>query len=582
MVFRALTTIYILSVFVIWIGGCTPAQYAEQADKDAYKVLGGGEKRVFGEADSFDVGYNPLGAGPNQPLKPIHIGNKVIGFEKETAQLTVGDCLQIAFRNSRRYQNQKEVLYTSALNLANTRRGWDTMLLGGDIDADASFERIRNIGTNKSASAGIGPTLTQRFINGGVLTFAATLDWLSDVTMGSNTNVVNSLIQANFTQPLLRGAWRGLAYEDQYRRERNFLFAVFDFDRFRQTFAAGIYSNYYSVLRQKDQLTNEKANIERLKQTYMVTKAKSDEGEVSPIQTDQAESDYLTAEISYIRSKQSYQNSLDGFKITLGLPIEANIGVNYPQAWNELNAQPLKSIPFKDENNAVDIALAVRPDVLTQRAGVRDAERNLVIAADAFNPQLDLAIGLNVEGTPERDFTNLQFHHATQFAGVTLNYQLDQTDNRDTYRRTLIACDRAYRDLSQFLDNVRLDVRESYRQLLQSGESYDIQKRNVKVAKRRSLLASYQQKEGLASARDVLEADRSLLNAQNGQTGSRISYATTRTTFLADMGMLYVDEKGLIHEREKPEKFERIRQLYPYVGEPDQERKSGDAAPARD
>ena len=38
-------------------------------------------------------------------------------------------------------------------------------------------------------------------------------------------------------------------------------------------------------------LTNEKANIERLYQTFMVTKAKSDEGEVSPIQTDQAESD---------------------------------------------------------------------------------------------------------------------------------------------------------------------------------------------------------------------------------------------------------------------------------------------------
>ena len=33
------------------------------------------------------------------------------------------------------------------------------------------------------------------------------------------------------------------------------------------------------------------------------------------------------------------------------------------------------------------------------------------------------------------------------------------------------------------------------------------------------------------------------------------------------MGMLYVDEKGLIHEREKPAKFDRIQQLYPYVGE---------------
>lgn len=569
-------------MFAMWIGGCTPAQYAEQADKDAYKTLRGGEKRVFGEPASFDVNYNPLGAGPNQPLKPIHIGNKVIGFGEQKSQLTVGDCLQIAFRNSRNYQNQKETLYLSALGLANTRRGWNIPLLGGDIDAEASFERIRNLGTNKSAAASIGPTLTQRFINGGVLTLAATLDWLSDVTMGSNTNVINSLIQANFTQPLLRGAWRGLAYEDQYRRERDFLFAVFGFDRFRQTFAAGIYANYYAVLRQKDQLTNEKANIERLQQTYLLTKAKSDGGQVSLIQADQAQSDWLTAQIAYIRSQQNYENALDSFKITLGLPIEANIGLNYPRAWNELNAQPLKSVPFKQENDAVNIALAVRPDVLTQRASVRDAERNLVIAADAFNPQFDLAVGLNVAGTPERDFTNLQFQHYTKFAGVTFNYALDQTDNRDSYRASLIACDRAYRDLSQFLDEVRLDVRESYRQLQQSGESYEIQTRNLKVAKRRSLLAAYQQEENLANARDVLEAERSLLDAQNGQTRSRITYATTRTSFLATMGMLNVDEKGLIHEREKAEKFERIRQLYPYVGPPGQQRKAGDLAPARD
>ena len=566
MIFRASTTICILSLFAIWIGGCTPAQYAEQADKDAYKTLRGGEKRTFGEAAAFDVDYKPLGGGPNKPPEPIHVGDKVIGFRKDPTQLTVNDCLQIAFRNSRTYQNQKETLYLSALDLANTRRGWNIPLLGGDIDADASFERIRKLGTNKSAAAGIGPTLTQQFVNGGVLTLAATLDWLSDISMGEKTNVVSSLIQANFTQPLLRGAWRGLAFEDQYRRERDFLFAVFTFDRYRQTFASGIYSSYYSVLRQCDQLANEKANIERLYQTYLVTKAKSDEGKVSRIETDQAESDWLTAQVAYLRSQQTFQNSLDSFKITLGLPIKANIGLNYPQAWKELNAQPLKILPFK-EDDAVDIALTVRPDVLTERAGVRDAERNLVIAADQFNPQLDLAVGLDVGSRPPTDFTNLQFHHNTKYAGVTFNYALDQTDNRDAYRTALIACDRAFRDLTQFIDEVRLDVRESYRQLQQSRESYEMQVRNLQVAKRRSLLAAYQQEENLANARDVLEAEQTLLNAQNGQTRSRITYATTRTNFLATMGMLYVDKKGLIHEREKPAKFDRIQQFYPYVGE---------------
>ena len=58
-------------------------------------------------------------------------------------------------------------------------------------------------------------------------------------------------------------------------------------------------------------------------------------------------------------------------------------------------------------------------------------------------------------------------------------------------KRVRKAFDRAYRDLSQFLDQVRLDVRQSYRTLKRSGESYDIQKQNVKVTKRQSLLTAY-------------------------------------------------------------------------------------------
>ena len=46
---------------------------------------------------------------------------------------------------------------------------------------------------------------------------------------------------------------------------------------------------------------------------------------------------------------------------------------------------------------------AARPDVLQERAKVRDADRDVEIAADQFNPQLDIELDVSAESvTPKR------------------------------------------------------------------------------------------------------------------------------------------------------------------------------------
>jgi len=114
---------------------------------------------------------------------------------------------------------------------------------------------------------------------------------------GPPSTTVGSLLEANFTQPLLRGAWRALAYEEQYRLERDFLFAVYDYERFRQTFAAEIVSQYYALLSRRDQLRNEQENIERLESTWQWTQVQAENGEVSSIQAYQARQDLLEAQV---------------------------------------------------------------------------------------------------------------------------------------------------------------------------------------------------------------------------------------------------------------------------------------------
>jgi len=181
------------------------------------------------------------------------------------------------------------------------------------------------------------------------------------------------------------------------------------------------------------------------------------------------------------------------------------------------------------------------------------------IAADAFNPQLDLVLGVTAAGTAPRKPFRVRTDKHVQTASLELDYSLDQTNNRDAYRGALIAHARARRNLDEFLDRVQLDVRQAYRSLVQSRNTYRIQKTSVALATRRTKLALQEQKEGLASTRDVLEAEDALRTSKIALTNALVSYVTTRLEFLATLGMISVDAEGRFHERRDPFYLDKYR-----------------------
>ncbi len=555
----------VLSLFAsAGLTGCTPSQYADQADEDALAVLDQGQRAVYGRERRFDIDYDPVWLSRRDQPTVIRVGEKVIRRSGEPVELTLDEALEVAFRSSRSYQTRKEELFSSALAVANTRRAWNWTLLGGSLDAEASHTQIAKGDGTDSGTGEVGPTLTKRFLHGGQLTLATVLDLATDFVGGSDTTI-GGLVNANFTQPLLQGAWRGLAYEQQYRRERDFLFAVFEYQRFRQELAASIVSDYYNVVRARDELENERATIERLRQALKLTTVLVANGEATVVDQDQAIQSLLSAQIRFQGSRQDYQDAIDRLKLTLGLPIWAEVVPAYEETLARLLEGDPKPMPLKEED-AIALALRTRPDVLVERAQARDAARNVEIAADEFLPQLDLVLDASATGTERREFYRIRWDKHTRSAKLTLQYDLDQTDNRDAYRLALIERDRARRELTEFLDTVRLDVRQQYRTLVRTYRNYRIQQQRVEVARRGRKLALLKQKEGEASTRDVLDAEERLREAQNGLTSEIVRYKSTRLRFLATLGLLAVDDDGQLQEQEHPSDFQRIVERYPYLG----------------
>ena len=93
-----------------------------------------------------------------------------------------------------------------------------------------------------------------------------------------------------------------------------------------------------------------------------------------------------------------------------------------------------------------------------------------------------------------------------------------------------------------------MEWKNALRTLLQARESYKIQAQAVALARRRVTSTNLFLQAGRAQIRDVLEAQESLVSAQNALTAALVDYRVAELELQRDMGVLAIDEKGLWRE----------------------------------
>jgi hypothetical protein len=107
-------------VSILLLSGCTSSHYRQSADKEVYGIIQGIDNQVFGRTNAFTIdtpysGRDPKTIPPNEIIEGRMATNRLI--------LNLDQALQIAVKNSREYQAQKEQLYLTALTRRNARTG---------------------------------------------------------------------------------------------------------------------------------------------------------------------------------------------------------------------------------------------------------------------------------------------------------------------------------------------------------------------------------------------------------------------------------------------------------------------------
>ncbi len=582
--------------FAILTGCSSPGKHRERIDETALKIIEQTQKEALGRTEPFSIETpeeslrKRLFVSQNLPYsRPASLGvsnlesiehwpdddyiNKnsaaaEVSWGTETLHFSLMDALQVAARNSRQYQTAKENLFRAALRLDLQRdRYRNTFASALDSNNSVDFGGDDTVSSINNSLVG---NLSRDFLNGISLSTQIGFDLIKLLSPVSSSS--HGLFgDASISIPLLRGAGRHIASEPLTQAERDTVYAIYDFERFKRTFAVNIAERYFSMLRVMDSIDNSENNYRRVVRSTRLMKRLGDAGDREPAEVDQSIQSELSSRSNWISSQISYQRNLDSFKTLLGLPPDAQITLDTKDllqlAAATQNIVPASDVntteetapsfdapvilkppsfdnagPYEiDEDTGIQLAFQNRLDLRIAQGDVYDAQRAVVIAADRLRAEFTL-LGNASDGG------DLNFQKGRYNALLMLDLPIERTSEIISYRESIINLERSVRNLQELEDIIKLDVRDRLHDLQEFRESLQIETKAVTLAERRVRNMDLSIQAGRLTARDLLDAQSSLLASQNSLTANRIDYRMAELALQRDLGVLQVNEKGIWKE----------------------------------
>jgi outer membrane protein TolC len=454
----------------------------------------------------------------------------------------------VGAKNNRQFRRHKETVFVRALSLDTEDYAFSTTFSGMILGALSGNPEI----VEESVSAGGDSSLVRRKMEqGAVMTGNAAVDiakmirddwhsfaWTGDITMSI---------------PLMRGAGRDIVREPLTQAERNLVYSIWTFERYRQTFALSLAKAYFNVLKYYQNHLNSGDNVKRLEQNYSRAEMMFEAGRMDRIQTDQAKTDLLNARQTMITTKQSYQDALDNFKITLGLPPEMPVELRAEELHAlEKRMEALASVThdaladYPIESEALASAVRNRRDLAVVRGEAEDAERQVKIKADALRADLTVEGGASYNGSRhsgdgKRDTVS---DSTDTRAKIRFSMPWDRRRERNQYRQSLVLRDQALRGYVESEDGVKNEVRAGYRDLVAMRALYGNKVEAYRTACMRVEANDLFMQSGRSSMRDILEAESALLSARNALCSAVIDWWTSDLELRCATGSLEISQDG--------------------------------------
>jgi outer membrane protein TolC len=544
-------------IAVAWFGlaACqSPEEFYEEADREAYALVGAA-REFEGQRPEPDFNIEPRRDRiRDSVLPPREEGRRPdprqrLAVQDQIIQINSINALQLAAENSREFQSQKENLYRSALALTGDYFAFDSQYFGtvganANVNGDGVDDATVSLGENSILG------MTKTLERGGSLSLDIGQNFTRFLTNPA-LSTAGALFNFSLRLPFLQGAGRLVAFERVRQSERDLLYAVRDYERFKREFAVDIISSYLNLLQAAQRVENNRNNLERRRNAAEEERLLGEAGRAIRTDVERANLAVLNAETALLNAEIGLENSLDSFKLQLGLPTDAKVQID---AEDVKRLEQLEiDMPKLDEERAMMIALDSRLDFAISESQVADARRQVEITKNALLAGLDFSADFGA-GTNDFGETDIRFDpigNSDLSLGVLLDLPLNRINERNAYRSSFINWEVAKRNAEAFEDQVKLQARRALRSLRQSAENYRIQKRSLEVAKTTNDAALLLKASGDGNTNDLVDAQNALIAAQNDLIASVVDYQIDLLSLERDLGVLVVNPEGIDEEMTK-------------------------------
>ena len=534
-----MASLLILTAGLLLLSACSPQRYRQAADRQVAAILAEKSREVPEFGDNFSIQMLPVETweGLPQMESTADFLGEAGTLELGAYQISLRKALELGTKHNRNYQRRKETVYLSALGLTLARYDFAPIFSAeGAYNENAAREVIEE-GVDKTTESSLPLKVGfNQLLRGGTRSMA---DFTTDFLQFFTQRRSPSRMTARVMQPLLRGRGYLVTMENLTQAERNVMYSLRDFVRFRQEFTVQVAEAYYRVLLNREFARNAFLGLESFRRNAEEGRAMFAEGRRSRSQLGQLEQAELSAESQWIDRVRNYKQSLDDFKVRqLGLSAAA------PLVFDTQEVESLSILhPDLDLQSSVLVALASRMDLHTARDQAMDAARKVQVASNGLLPALDLALSGNLDSDPNEPLS-FGWDRSSWDAVVNLELPLDRRSERNAYRASLIQFDQAVRQAQLEEDEIQLGVTEALRNLDQAKRQFEISEIGVKLGQQRVEEENLRSELGLGNARDFVEAQNDFINALNQRSSALVNHTIARLNFWSALGVLQVSDSG--------------------------------------
>ena len=246
-------------------------------------------------------------------------------------------------------------------------------------------------------------------------------------------------------------------------------------------------------------------DFEQLKQA----RAQYEIGRKAKIDVTTAEYNLGNAKVNLIKAKNTLELAAAELANAVGIPELEGVVLK-----DKLNTKAYE-VNFKD---LLSTAQASRPALLASKKLMDAAEMNVRSAKRAFAPDLSAFGSYNQGGRQIDSDYGYQFGVQLNYSALNLMYLKKQVDEANATYKKYVA------DYEQQKQNVYLEVKSAYINLLNSHDSLDVSKLALQQAKERQYQAFRRYQVGLGDAIEFKDAENSYLNAQLDYYSNVLNY----------------------------------------------------------